>query len=173
MRIRGYSGWSWCPLADLFIVDGEFVSNLNLLKMRKNGSIFLSSASRFAVSRLRPFVLGKSNFAMKMSMERTSSETDSGKPNSSKGETSPRATLSTTNATWTDPGWNPGFRVYRRKLPWIMLERGVHAVQQTHFLSTMKTKSVLCSEIIAVGSESHVKHINALRGYNCRVFVRR
>jgi len=81
-----------------------------------NESIFLSSAPRFAISRLRPFVLGKSNFVMKMGVEHSSNETDSGKPNSSEGETSPRATLSTTNATWTDPGWNPGFRVYRRKL---------------------------------------------------------
>jgi len=31
-------------------------------------------------------------------------------------------------------------------------------VQQTHFFSTMKTKSLLCREIIAVGSEIHVKH---------------
>ena len=72
--------------------------------MKKNGSIFLYNASRFAVSRLRPFVLGKSNFATKMSMEHSSNEIESGKSNSSEGETSSRAALSTTNATWTDPG---------------------------------------------------------------------
>jgi hypothetical protein len=27
-----------------------------------------------------------------------------------RGETCPSATLSTTNPTWTDPGWNPGLR---------------------------------------------------------------
>jgi hypothetical protein len=33
-----------------------------------------------------------------------------GENRSTRGETCPSATLSTTNPTWTDPGSNPGFR---------------------------------------------------------------
>jgi hypothetical protein len=33
-----------------------------------------------------------------------------GENRSTPGKTCPSATLSTTNPTWTDPGWNPGLR---------------------------------------------------------------
>jgi hypothetical protein len=33
-----------------------------------------------------------------------------GENRSTRGETCPSATLSTTNSTWTDPGLNPGLR---------------------------------------------------------------
>ena len=118
----GYTEWSWCPLAG-------FTCSVNLLKVWKSESSFLYNAPRFAkehhfskVTRLRPSVPGKRNFAMKMSTKHSSNDTDSGKPKSSVGETSPRATLSNTNATWTDPGWNPDFRVCRRKLTPVLFE---------------------------------------------------
>jgi hypothetical protein len=33
-----------------------------------------------------------------------------GKNRRTRGKTCPNGTLSTTNPTWTDPGWNPGLR---------------------------------------------------------------
>jgi hypothetical protein len=33
-----------------------------------------------------------------------------GENRSTRGKTCPSATLSTTNPTWTEPGWNPGLR---------------------------------------------------------------
>jgi len=137
---------------------------VNLLNMWKNESTFLSNALRFAISRLRPFVHGKTNFAIKVSKEHSSNEIDSGKTNSSEGDSSPRATVSTTNAIWTDPAWNPGSHVYRLKLTWIILEHWLHTAQQKRFFSSTKTKSVLCRQIIGVSSEMRVKHTNALWG---------
>jgi len=101
---------------------------------------------------------------------------------SSGRKTSYSGSLSTTNPTRTDLGWNNGLSGERPATNRLRQFKSANRLRNTwnqclprskHTVSVIKTSQLmLYREIIAVCSQIHTKHINTLCGQNVELYIK-